>query len=198
MRGLCAAAALIALCGAPLAAQDTTVRQVAATFMKGQLGVFRMYQNSPFRIFVPEILPVQVSGAVIGKVSRSGALSEAEARDLATRMGASQVATPSDTIACGPQDGELRCTGTLGLQVRLGAPVVVGDSAVVVYQIARRSSTGAGLPGRANRFALILKRRDGIWKVTAYYLANQDRLQPAMGWDSVSIPGTGTRRSELR
>ncbi len=91
-----------------------------------------------------------------------------EAATALARMIEARIAAPEDEIRC---NGGINCSGTRGVLVALGAPQIVGDSAVIFYRIHLRADNEVGLPARNTRFALILKKVAGQWCVAHPLLA---------------------------
>ncbi len=167
-RSLWMALALTVAFGGPLSAQTTDRQAVEAVTMRVVASLLADTSTSYHRrerIFESAVYGFRTDGKDVLPTTREPRTPE-EAAALARLIGA-RIAAPEDEIRC----RALECTGTRGVLVALGAPQIVGDSAVIFYGIDFRSNNEAGLPARQTRFALILKKVAGQWCVTNPLLA---------------------------
>jgi hypothetical protein len=147
------------------------VRLATAGFIDGQLEHLDGYKDRNPRLLVPSVLPVSVSGTAVEVARDAGTRAADETSALAARLRA-RVAAAGDTInIVKGQPG-----GTMGVQIRLGDPKIVGDSAVIVFALQSRGTTGRMLPGFVNRYVVVLKRRGTEWTVQSFGKANQDKV----------------------
>jgi len=150
------------------------IRLATASFIDGQLPNIEGYKDRSPRLLVPIVLPVTINGSEV-KVERSiAARPRSETIALAARLGA-RVATAADTIYMAQGQPH----GTMGVQIRLGEPRIVGDSAVIVFALQSRGTTGRMLPGFVNRYVVVLRRTGNEWRVEAFGKANQN-IVPAV------------------
>ncbi len=167
-RSLWMALALTVAFGGTLSAQTSDRQAVEAVTMRvvaGLLADTNNWYHRRERLFESAVYGFQTDGKKVIAVAREPRTPEAAAA-LARLIGA-RMATPEDRIVC----NGAKCSGTRGAVVALGAPQIVGDSAVIFYGIGLRSDNEAGLPARNTRFALILKKVAGQWCVAHPLLA---------------------------
>lgn len=154
------------------------IRLSTASFIAGQLPEIHGggYKDRTPRLLIPTALEKTVEGQAIARLAVAGPRSADESAALAARLGG-RVAAPQDTIAM--VSG--KPVGTMGVQVRIGDPRVVGDSAVIMFGLLSRSTAMRMLPGYENRYVVVLKRSKGTeWVVQSYGLANQDKVPAVM------------------
>jgi len=166
--------AITVLCRHDIVAQNTAsqpVRLATAGFIDSLIQHLDGYRDRQPRLLVPAALPVMVSGSVVEKARSVAPRTTSESAALAMRLGA-VVAASDDTIFMA--NGQPR--GTMGVQIRIGDPQIVGDSAVLLFALQSRGTTGRMLPGFANRYVVVLRRHGTDWSVQAFGKANQDKV----------------------
>jgi hypothetical protein len=151
--------------------ESQPVRLATAGFIDSLIQHLDGYKDRHPRLLVPAALPVMVSGSVIEKARSGPPRTTTESVALAMRLGA-VVAAPDDTISIAKSQPR----GTMGVQIRLGDPQIVGDSAVILFAVQSRGTTGRMLPGFVNRYVVVLRRQGTDWSVQAFGKANQDKV----------------------
>lgn len=173
-------AIVLAFAGAPaLLAQVRDTRAVRLAVARYLNAAFRLEpQFRERRVVFDTALVTTAYNDDLHAEQREPALrSAAEISELALRLGGS-VATPKDLPTC-PVRYRV-CTPKDGMAVQIGEPTFLGDSAFVVYRIARAMG-GAGPYIRTDQYLVALTHDGATWTVTTQWPANMTKLgQPTV------------------
>lgn len=176
-----------AVTGQAAATDAQAIRLATLRLLTQQLEYMpQSYRGAPFRVLMQTPLPQAINGKDV--VTPTGApveRSEAELSAMAAQIGA-RLAVPGDKVTCTNPPG---CSGTHGLLVTLGEPVIRGDSAAIMWLLQRSSADSTrSVHVPPEQRAIFLRRTNGVWRATSFGYGGQGPIREIYQVDSLGRP----------